>query len=96
MEPTSEFVWYFAIGSMCNSISLSNRGLHPVESFPAEVIDYSIGWFGQMGMATAIPEEDGSFHGVLHKMHATEQSKLDQIESAYVKRACKCKLYDGS
>ena len=67
-----EVVWYFAIGSMCNPVSLANRDLHPIESLPGEVHDYKLHFFGSMGMADAVAEQDASFHGVLHKMPKTD------------------------
>ncbi|KDO33789.1 hypothetical protein SPRG_01668 [Saprolegnia parasitica CBS 223.65] len=88
-------VWYFAIGSMMNPISLSNRGLAPVESHPAEVLDYTLQFFGAAGMAEAVPEVGASFHGVLHKMTSTEMQVLDQLESTYVRVPAKTRLYDG-
>ena len=50
-------VWYFAIGSMMNPVSLANREIFPIESKPAEILDYKIGFFGQLGMAEALYEE---------------------------------------
>lgn len=49
---------YFAIGSMMNQTSLSLRNLSPVESFPGEILDFKIKFFGAGGMAEAFPEKD--------------------------------------
>ena len=91
-----DIVWYFAIGSMCNPISMTNRELHPIESFPAEVMDHELHFFGSSGMAGAIAQEGKSFHGVLHKMTKDDKIKLDKMEMGYDADPCKCKLYDGS
>ncbi|EQC39733.1 hypothetical protein SDRG_03161, partial [Saprolegnia diclina VS20] len=88
-------VWYFAIGSMMNPISLSNRGLAPVESHPAEVLEYKLQFFGAAGMAEAVPEAGASFHGVLHKMASAEMQVLDQMESTYIRVPATTRLYDG-
>lgn len=51
-----------------NPVSLSNREIFPIESWPAEILDFKIYFFGLMGMAEAVPEEGQTFHGVLHKV----------------------------
>jgi len=53
---------------MMNPVSLKGRGLTPIESMPAELLDYRLGFFGQNGFATIYAEEGTSFHGVLHNM----------------------------
>ena len=72
-----EIVWYFAIGSMCNPISISNRDISTIESHPAEVLDYRLDFFGSTGVAGATAEKGKSFHGVLHKMRLDQKAKLD-------------------
>jgi hypothetical protein len=42
---------------MMNPVSLANREIFPIESKPAEILDYKIGFFGQLGMAEALYEE---------------------------------------
>ncbi|OQR95641.1 kinesin [Thraustotheca clavata] len=88
-------VWYFAIGSMMNPISLQNRGLNPIKSLPAEVLDYRLGFFGLGGMAEAIPSIGSSFHGVLHKMSFEDMKNLDEMESQYIRVPAKARLYNG-
>ena len=72
IEPLDEnkmsLIWYFAIGAMMNPLSIRYRGINPLESIPAEIIDYKLGFFGDMGFASAIYHEGSSFHGVLHKL----------------------------
>ncbi|OQR84948.1 hypothetical protein ACHHYP_12535 [Achlya hypogyna] len=89
-------VWYFAIGSMMNPISLANRDLTPLESHPAKVLDFRLGFFGAAGMAEAVPEPGASFHGVLHKMTAAHMAVLDALEVAYVRVAATVERYDGT
>merc|ERR1712157_718678 len=95
-ENEEEYIWYFAIGSMCNPTSITNRELTAIESFPAEVIDYRLEFFGPSGVAGAVPEKGKTFHGVLHKMTASDKNKLDVIELGYDAVPCRVKLYDGS
>ncbi|EQC39734.1 hypothetical protein SDRG_03162 [Saprolegnia diclina VS20] len=88
-------VWYFAIGSMMNPISLQSRNLAPIESYPAEVLDFRLHFFGHLGMAEAVPDVGASFHGVLHKMTSAEMLLLDQMEVTYTRVPAKTRLYDG-
>lgn len=95
-ENNNEHIWYFAIGSMCNPTSISNRELKAIESFPAEVMDYRLEFFGPSGVAGAVAETGKTFHGVLHKMTKGDKEKLDVIEMGYDAEPCSAKLYDGS
>ena len=88
--------WYFAIASMMNKISITNRGCFPLDSKPAEIQDYELIWFGPMGMACAQPAAGKSFHGVLHKLTEEHMQKLDKVESSYKRIPSKAKLYDGT
>jgi len=94
MGEDSDSVWYFAIGSMINPISMAGRNLHPITSVAAEILDHSLYFYGT-SMAEAIPEEGSSFHGVLHKMTLGDQKFLDGIERDLTPAKCKCKLYSG-
>ena len=87
-----DYVNYFAIGSMCNKVSLSLRNLHPLESHPAEILDHEIYFFGKLAFAEAIYKPNASFHGVLHKMLASDKSKLDQMELGYDQKFARVKL----
>lgn len=91
----ADWTWYFAIGSMMNPNSLKSRDLHPLESYPGEILDYELIFYGGGGMAVAIEKEGASFHGVLHKMTLDDIAKLDGIEVGYQKRPAKVKKYDG-
>jgi len=89
-------VWYFSIGAMMNPTSLKGRGLVPVESVPAELMDFELGFFGPAGMAAAIATPEKSFHGVLHRMTAPHMVVLDKIETGYIRTPAQARLYDGS
>ena len=86
---------------MLNPISMASRGLHPIESFPAEILDYKIYFWGPKGYAEAISETGKSFHGVLHKLPAEQQVLLDKMETTsmidgqYTRRVTKVRTYDG-
>jgi hypothetical protein len=91
-----EGIWYFAIGSMMNPISLKNRGIFPKKSMPAEVQDFELTFFGKMGMACADVAPGKSFHGVLHLCSEDEMKSLDALEGIYTRIPSKAKLYDDS
>ena len=78
-------VWYFAIGSMTNPVSLETRNLEPFVSIPGEALDYKLYFYGNQGMAEAIPEVGKSFHGVLHKMSPENMVILDKMEADFQK-----------
>ena len=69
-----DLVEYFAIGSMMNPISLSMRGLHPVESHPGVLKGYELIFVMAHGMAAARKcneektEKGKEIHGVLHRI----------------------------
>jgi cation transport regulator ChaC len=90
-----EFVWYFAIGSMINPISLKAREIVPAESCPAILKDFNIDFFGSAGMATAKRSLGESFHGVAHRITMSELLALDKLESVYDRHLVTLDLYDG-
>lgn len=90
-----KLVWYFAIGSMMNNFALNYRGIFPVESKPAEILDFEITFFSKLGMACADPKQGTSFHGVLHKVSEKQMEILDKIEGIYTRIPSKAKTYDG-
>lgn len=95
-EFSQDYIWYFAIGSMMNKVSLNSRGIFPVESRPAEILDYDLVFFGGAGMAVAEAKKGKSFHGVLHKVTQKEMEVLDGIERVYQRVPSKARLYDGT
>ena len=93
---TGPELYYFAIASMMNNVSLNARGLFSLESKPAELQDHDIIFYGPLGMAGAVPAPGKSFHGVLHKLTADDMAKLDKIEMSVARRPGKARLYDGA
>jgi len=87
---------YFAIGSMMNPVSITSRGIHPISSEPAELLNFRIGFFTSQGFAEAIPEENSSCHGVIHHLTKADMDKLDKIEQLYDRRTATARLYDGT
>ena len=81
---------------MMNKVSLNSREIFPVESKPAEILDFDLIFFGGSGMACAEVKEGKSFHGVLHKLVEKEMKVLDGIERIYQRVPSKAKLYDGT
>jgi hypothetical protein len=88
-------VFFFAIGAMMNKVSLELRKVVPIQSWPAEIIDHDLGFFGSLGFAEAIPSEGKSFHGVLHKLHKSDMDMIDKIEVGYIRSPAKIRLYNG-
>jgi len=93
---TGENLDYFAIGSMMHPVSIANRGIHPISSEPAELLDHRIGFFTSQGFAEAVPEKGSSFHGVIHHLTYADMAKLDKIEQLYDRRTATARLYDGT
>ena len=94
-EETEDGIWYFAIASMINPISLRARDINPLVSFPAKIIDYSLRFRGTFGMAEAVSCKGSSFHGVVHKLSHADMAKLDAIEAAYNRKMAIVELYSG-
>jgi len=91
---------YFAIGSMMNQTSLAGRGLMPLNSWPAELLEHSLGFLASSAasdaMATAVPEAGATFHGVILEMSDEHMVELDKVESGYDRCAAVARKYDGS
>jgi hypothetical protein len=85
------------LGSMINPISLKNRKLFPIQSYPGILHDYKIFFSKRGGMAGTqpIPGERG-FHGVVHLFNSAEMKILDTIEGGYDRVQCNFSFYDGS
>ena len=77
-------------------VAITNRGIHPLSSEPAELLDFRIGFFTSQGFAEAIPEKGSSFHGVIHHLTREDMEKLDKIEVLYERRTATARLYDGT
>ncbi|CAF1205105.1 unnamed protein product [Rotaria sp. Silwood1] len=76
------YIWYLAIGSMINPISLYLRDLTPVISYPAKCPNYRL-VFRDCGMADIQFCEDEEFHGVVHLLPIKQMFYLDQLEHMY-------------
>lgn len=88
---------YFAIGSMINPISINLRGIKPLASVPAELLNHRIGFFTAMGIAETIPDEGSSLHGVMHTLSPDDMKLLDEIEQGlHARILAVARLYDGS
>ncbi|CAF1091008.1 unnamed protein product [Rotaria sordida] len=89
------FVWYFAIGSMINPISLYLRDLTPIISYPVICKDYKIVFRSPNGMADIEACLDAEFHGVVHLLTNEQMKHLDEIEFTYHRIKIKCIDYQG-
>ena len=78
-----KFIWYLAIGSMINPISLYLRDLTPIISYPVVCPDYQLAFKGPNGMGDIEPCADGAFHGVVHLLPDEQMTLLDKLESLY-------------
>ncbi|CAF4816255.1 unnamed protein product, partial [Rotaria sp. Silwood2] len=78
-----KFVWYFAMGSMMNPISLFLRDILPLMSYPAKCLNYKIVFRPSMGMADIEPCSEGEIHGVVHLLSDEQMRRLDAIEAIY-------------
>jgi len=87
---------YFAIGAMLNPVSLRLRNIHPVSSRPAKLPRFRLHFFGEAGMAEALPAEGSCLHGVIHVLSDDEAHRLDVIEAGYDKHYAKAVTYDGT
>jgi hypothetical protein len=100
-ESTTTFE-YFAIASMMNPTSIQKRGITPLKSQPAILLDYKLVFFGSMGYAEAIPcspdEEvtSSEFHGVVHTVTQHDLNILNEIEHLYIPTKAIAQLYDGT
>lgn len=108
--PPQSAVYYFAIGSMTNHISLQLRELKPISSQPAILDGYRLLFRGSGGMASAeevntveliddLDDNSSKFethiHGVLHLLTHEQLKLLDTFEGGYIRKPCKVTLYDN-
>ncbi|CAF3763439.1 unnamed protein product [Rotaria sp. Silwood1] len=78
-----KFVWYFAIGSMINPISLYLRDIIPLISYPAKCPDHKILFRAPNGMADIEACPEAEFHGVVHLLSGEQMCHLDAMEAIY-------------
>ena len=90
---------YFAIGAMMNKVSLAGRDLHPLDSWPGELLEHELlfqaGSKGSDAMATAAAAPGKTFHGVILKMSDADMVKLDAIEMGYDRCPAQARRYEG-
>ncbi|CAF1014707.1 unnamed protein product [Rotaria sordida] len=77
------YIWYLAIGSMINPISLYLRDLTPLISYPAKCPNYRLVFRDNCGMADIEFCEGEEFHGLIHLLPIKQMIYLDQIEHMY-------------
>ena len=90
-----KFIWYLAIGSMMNPISLYLRDLTPIVSYPATCLDHEVVFRGNAGMADIEPSSQAQFDGVVHLLTEEHMHSLDQLESMYRRIPVTCRNYQG-
>ncbi|CAF1210938.1 unnamed protein product [Rotaria sordida] len=78
-----QFIWYFAIGSMNNPISLYLRDLYPIVSYPVVCPNYRVIFRSPSGMADIESDPGAEFHGVVHLLSNDEMARLDKMEGMY-------------
>jgi len=92
-DADNDTVWYFAIGSMMLPKSYALRDFVPLESHPAELNDFRLGFFGPMGFAEAISSAGESLHGVIHKVTHAQMLELDKVEVGYIRQTGTARPY---
>ncbi|CAF0975891.1 unnamed protein product [Adineta ricciae] len=79
------YIWYLAIGSMINPISLHLRDITPLMSYPAKCFDHRLVFRDRSGMADIDFCEGEEFDGVVHLVPIEQMNRLDQVEHMYTK-----------
>jgi hypothetical protein len=77
------YIWYLAIGSMINPISLHLRDLTPLISYPAKCSNYRLVFRDPCGMADIESCTGEEFDGVVHLLPLEQMICLDQVEHMY-------------
>ena len=89
------YIWYLAIGSMINPISLYLRDLTPLMSYPVTYVDHNVVYRGQMGMANLEACPGATFDGVVHLLTKEQVDRLDEIEAFYNRVPVTCRNYQN-
>jgi hypothetical protein len=95
LDNGEKYIWYLAIGSMTNPISLYLRELIPITSYPATCVDYKITFRGATGMADIEMCLESSFDGVVHLLSSEQMARLDTIEAFYQRVRVTCRNYQN-
>jgi hypothetical protein len=77
------YIWYLAIGSMINPISLHLRDLTPRISYPAKCPNYRLVFRDPDGMADIKLNKGEEFDGVVHLLPIEQMIRLDKVEHMY-------------
>lgn len=70
--------------------------MSPISSQAAELLDHKLEFQRKEGIATAVPTQGQTFHGVLHLMSHDDMVKLDRVNSGWNRSAAVARLYDGT
>ena len=89
------YIWYLAIGSMINPISLYLRDLTPMLSYAVTYVDYKVVYRGNMGMANLEACPGATFDGVVHLLTKEQMARLDEIEAFYIRIPVTCLNYQN-
>ncbi|UJR30655.1 hypothetical protein I4U23_018179 [Adineta vaga] len=79
------YIWYLAIGSMINPISLHLRDITPLISYPAVCPNHRLVFRDRSGMADIDFSPGDEFDGVVHLVPIEQMDCLDQVEHMYTK-----------
>ncbi len=79
-----KFQWYFAIGSMMNSISLYLRDVIPLISYPARCHNHKMVLRDLGGMADIEACPEAECHGVVHLLSDEQIARLDALELIHI------------
>lgn len=90
-----KFIWYLAIGSMMNPISLYLRDLIPLKSYPATCVDHKVVFRHPSGMADIENCEGAQFDAVVHLLTEEQMKILDGLEMGYNRIKVKCIDYEN-
>jgi hypothetical protein len=90
-----KFLWYFAIGSMMNPISLYLRDVIPLTSYPAKCPYYKMIFAGLNGMADIEACPEAEFHGVVHLLSDEQMARIDAVELTYQRIVVNSINYQG-
>ena len=89
------YLWYFAIGSMINPVSVHLRDLTPLVSYPGRCDNHQLVFRDHCGMADIEECPGMEFHGVVHLLPVEQMMRLDQVEHMYERMIVNITDYQG-
>ena len=89
------YLWYFAIGSMINPVSVHLRDLTPLVSYPARCDNHQLVFRDHCGMADIEECPGMEFHGVVHLLPIEQMLRLDKVEHMYERVTVNITDYQG-